>query len=224
MKSLETTSDWLSMGTDIKIDEIRDYLETLNKQLILMTDDYEKKIDSQAKLITDELERDDFYAWNQDEYWNYKETFPRILLNSFHVTAYTLLESEFYSIAAKIGKKKNQIFYVTDIKGRDHMQSGCLYIKKLTNIKCTEFTSWNEIVEGQRLRNIIVHSNGKLTKDNDIKLATKHKVLSKSVKPLPSLGLDNEISISHDYAKTFLNAMSSFFTQLYQSAKAGKFL
>ena len=62
---LEMFSDWLSAITDIKINELRDYLNTLNKQLAFMAEDYEKKIEAQAKQIEDERERDDFYEWSE---------------------------------------------------------------------------------------------------------------------------------------------------------------
>ena len=43
---LETFSDWLRVSTNIKIYELRDYLETSNKRLAFMAEDYNKKIEA----------------------------------------------------------------------------------------------------------------------------------------------------------------------------------
>lgn len=224
VRVLETMSDWLSVGTDIKIDELRDYLNTLKIQLENMVSDYEKRIEAEAKTIQDEQERQDFYEWSGEEYWRYKENFPRILLNSFHVTAYTLLESEIYSVASRVGKKQNQVFDVSEIRGKDYLQSTCYYIEKLTAVDAKTFGSWSELTEGQRLRNIIVHSNGKLMANKDIELAKKYKVCSESSIELPSGRSIKELSITYDYCKAFLDTLRAFFTELYKRMKAGSFL
>lgn len=224
VRVLETMSDWLSVGTDIKIDELRNYLNTLKNQLENMVDDYEKRIKAEAKTIQDEQTRQDFYEWSGEEYWLYKETFPRILLNSFYVTAYTLLESEIYSVARRVGKKQTQVFDVSEIRGKDYLQSACYYIEKLTAVDAKTFSSWSELTEGRRLRNIIIHSNGKLIENKDIELAEKHKVCSESSIELPSGRSIKELSITYDYCKDFLDTLRAFFAELYKRMKAGSFL
>lgn len=224
MKRLQTMSDWLSVSTDINIGELRDYLNTLNSYILPLADDFQKKIESEANTIQDEDERQEFYEFHSDVYWKYKETFPRILFNTFHVAAYTLLESEFNSVATRIGVKQNQVFDVSDIKGNDYLQSASIYIKKTANIDSKTFPAWTDLQEARRLRNIIVHSNGRLRSDADIQIATKHNVLSRSGISIKDLAPHSEITITFDYAKTFLAAMRVFFKNLYKETKAGHVL
>ena len=223
IRTLKTKSDWLSVSTDIKIDELRNYLNTLRKQLESMTDEYKSKIDAEARKIKDEEDRQEFYEWSGDEYWNYKETFPRILLNSFHVTAYTLLESQIYSIATKIGKKQKQLFDVSELRGNDYLQSAYYYINRLTGIKCNQYDSWNAITEGRRLRNIIVHSNGEVMDDKDVSIAKKYDVLSNERITISGRPI-YEISINYEYSKVFIGTIWSFFSELYKETNAGDFL
>lgn len=223
VRVLETMSDWLSVGTDIKIDELTHYLNTLKNQLENMVADYQKRIEAEAETIQDEQERQDFYEWSGEDYWRYEETFPRILLNSFHVTAYSLLESEIHSVARRVGKKQNQVFDVSEIKGSDYLESASHYIKKLTSVDAKTFNSWSGLREGQRFRNILVHSNGKITGNKDIELAKKHKVYSESNIELSGRSI-KEISITYDYCKAFLDALRAFFAELYKRMKAGNFL
>lgn len=221
---LETVSDWLSVSTDIKINELRDYLSTLNKQLAFMAEDYDKKIEAQAKQIEDERERDDFYEWSGEEYWNYKETFPRILFNTFHVAAYILLESEIYSIVRRLGKKQKQLFDVSDLGGRDYLKKASFYINKLTGIKAQDFASWPRVEDGRTLRNNIVHSNGILTKTHDIDVAKQYNLLKESTIEWTSGRSIKHLSITYDYNKSFIATLKEFFNELYKGMKTGDYL
>lgn len=224
MKRLESMTDWLSVGTDIKINELRDYLNTFNKQLEPMADDYGKKIESQAREIEDERERNEFYEWSSDEYWKYKETFPRILLNSFHVTAYTLLESEILSLASLIGRKQKQLFDVSDLGSRDYLKTASFYIAKLTGVKSQSFKSWNSIDDGRQLRNIIAHSNGVIRSKHDFDLAKKYEFIDETTVDFPSIRPTQRLSITYEYCQTFLVTLKEFFTELYSAMKVGDFL
>jgi len=224
VRVLETFSDWLSVRTDIKINELRDYLDTLNKQLAFMAEDYEKKIEAQAKQIENNRERDEFYEWSSEEYWNYKETFPDILLNSFHVSVYILLESEIYSVSRRLGKKQKQLFVVSDFGGRDYLKLASFYINKLTGINAQGFASWQRIEDGRTLRNNIVHSNGILTKKHDIDVAKKYSLLKESKIEVTSGRSTKHLSITYDYNRSFIATLKEFFDELYKGMKAGDYL
>ncbi len=208
---IETKTDWLHVRTEGKIKELRNYLNTLIKQLEDISNGYEKEVETNAQNIEDEEERERYYEWSREEYWDYKETFPRILLNSFHVTSISLLESELFSVAGRIGKKQNQIFDVSEIKGRDYIHSACKYIKKLTQLDCTTFQTWNQIIEGRRLRNIITHSNARIETADDIALAKKYKVLDDSMLEILSVRPIQQISVTYEYSKSFLTILVKFF-------------
>jgi len=222
MRVLKTRSDWLAVGTDARIDELKDYLDTLKGQLEHIAKEYEKSIKAQASKIIDERERDEFYEWSGEQHWNYTKTFPRILLNSFHVTSYTLLESEILSLASLIGRKQKQLFDVSDFGGRDYLRTASFYIAKLTGVKAQDFKSWNLIDDGRNIRNIIVHSNGMLTTQHDFDLAKKYGFIDKSTIELPSGRSIVRLSITYEYCQSYLVTIKEFFTELY--SKAGKSL
>lgn len=224
---LETRTDWLHVRTEGKIKELRNYLNTLIKQLDDISNDYENRVETDAQNIEDEEEREQYYEWSREEYWDYKETFPRILLNSFHVTSVTLLESELFSIASRIGKKQNQLFDVSEMKGNDYIQSARYYIKKLTQLDIKDSQTpqtWNKIMEGRRLRNIITHSNGILENSIEISLAKKCKVHDDSIFELLSIRPIHQIFITREYSKSFLTTLMKFFHELYNNIKAGNHL
>lgn len=213
--NFEHVHKWL---IHMKIMEMRYYLNDLTKSLNNIEKEFNQRTEEQARKIVDERERDEFYEFSGDDYWRYKETFPRIFLNSFHVSSYSLLESETLNIARNIGKKQNQVFDVFDIKGGDYLNSSSLYIEKLTGIKANQFGTWNSLKEAQRLRNIIVHLNGRLNEPNDIKLARKLSVFNDNSLDYPV------VFISIDYSKLFLDSISTFLTKLLSQAEKGKYL
>lgn len=221
VRILKTRADFLSVGTDIRIDELRDYLDTLKKQLEIIAKDYEERIEEQAKKIKSDRERDEFYEFSGERHWDYTKTFPRILLNSFHVTAYTLLESEIFSLASLIGRKQKQIFDVSDFGGRDYLRTASFYISKITGVNAQDFKSWNSIDDGRHMRNIVVHSNGVPSTQHDFDLAKRYGFIDESTIEFPSTRSIVRLSITYEYCQSFLVTMREFFTEFY--SKAGKF-
>jgi hypothetical protein len=222
MRILKTSADFHSVGTDIRISELKDYLELLVKQLEIIAKDYNEHIKEVADKITNEREREEFYEDSGETYWDYRKTYPRILLNSFLVAAYSLLESEICSLASRIGRKKKQVFDITDFGSRDYLGIASKYIYKLTGIKVQDFKSWNSIDDGRQIRNIIVHSNGKITKQHDFDLSKRYKFLDDSTLDFPSIRPTTRLSITYEYCHSFLVSMGEFFSDFY--TEVGKFL
>lgn len=224
VRTLKTRSDFLSVGTDIKINELKEYLETVKKQLEIVGKDYDKHIEEQAQKINGPRMRDEFYEFSSDRHFNYTETFPRILLNSFHVMAYTLLESEICSVANLVGKKQNQLINISDLPGRDYLRNASNYIKKLTQVKAQDFNSWNAVDDGRHIRNVIVHSNGKITNQHDLDLAKNYNFIDNSTLEFPSLRPTQRLTITYEYCQQFIQSLKSFFSELYSEMDTGDFL
>ncbi len=210
-------SDFQNIYTDIEIESLSFYLEKLYAQLGHMAEDFDKEIQSKAKEIVDEQDKDMFFEAHQEDFWHYDKVFPRTFLNSFLVAAYSLLEIEIIKIARRIGSKQKQPFDVSEIRSGGYLDTAIYYINKLTNIDISDktFICLPSLKDGQRLRNIIVHSNGKVTKDSEIKLAKKCGVYDASEK---------EVTLTHDYCKIFIRSLKAFFAELYELTKAGNYL
>ena len=220
MRTLGTKSDRLEFGTYVEIQSLSYYLDKLYTQLGNMAKDFMEWTKSELQKIEDYEEKGKFFGEHLVNYWQLTKGFPRLFLNSFHIAAYSLLETEIYNIARHIGKKQNQKFDVSEIRGGDYLESASYYIKKLTGIDAKQFSCWNGLKDGQRLRNIIVHSNGKITKKSDTDLAKKCGVYDYDA----SRASGKEVTITHDYCKRFIDLVRTFFSEMYTQTKAGKFL
>jgi hypothetical protein len=197
---------------------MRYYLDDLIKSLNNMEREFHKRTQEQARKIKDEQERNEFYEFSSDEYWRYKETFPRIFLNSFYVSSYSLLESETLTTARNIGKKQKQVFDVFDIKGGDYLNSASLYIERLTGIKANQFSIRDKLKDAQRLRNIILHLNGRLSEPSDIEFAKRLNVFNDDFIDYPV------VSVSVDYSRSFLDSISALLTELLSQVEKGTYL
>lgn len=215
MRKLETTSDLLEFESHIEIESLSYYLDKLYVQLEDMTEDFMQWTRAEVQKIENEDKRSEFLGVNLVEYWQLTKVFPRLFLNSLHVAAYSLLETEVYSIASEVGRKHNQRFDPSDIRHGNYLESAIYYIRKLTGINAKTFSCWGGLTDGQKLRNIIVHSNSKVTKESDISLARKCGVYDTSSK---------EIAITHAYCESFIGSLREFFSDMYAQTKAGSFL
>ena len=220
MRKLETRSDVLEFRTHVEIESLLYYSDRLYTQLGNMAEDFMELTKSEIQKIDDDEERDSVSDYNLVEYWQLTKVFPRLFLNSFHIAAYSLLETETHNIAREVGKKQNQQFDVSEIRGGNYLESAIYYIKKLTGINAKTFSCWGGLADGQKLRNIIVHSNGKITKESDTDLAKKCGVYDYDA----SRGSGKEVTITHDYCKRFIDLVRTFFSEMYTQTKAGNFL
>lgn len=209
---IESDSDGLKSATTLEINSMSMYLYEINDKLESLEEEFIEQLDDEVETIKDEREKQYYRNWLE---WHYKEVFPRIFFNSFHIASYSLLESWLRVWADRIGDKQQQMFKVSEIRGADYLESARIYLRKLTGIDIGSFSSWSGLRHGQRLRNIIVHSNGSVYKESEISLARQHNVYNAPNK---------EIVMTYDYCKSFLNTLRAFFIELYNQVKAGDFL
>lgn len=220
MRKLEMESDWLEFGTYVEIESLSYYLYKLYAHLGNMQEDFMEWTKSEVEKTEDAEEKEKFYHINLVDYWQFTKVLPRLFLNSFHVAAYSLLETKIYCIAREVGKKQSQQFDVSEIRRGNYLESAVYYIKKLTGINAKTFSCWGDLVDGQKLRNIIVHSNGNMTKKSDTDLAKKCGVYDYDA----SRGSGKEVAITHDYCSRFIDLLKTFFSEMYTQTKAGNFL
>lgn len=140
------------------LDELERYLDITEKYLQKAKDDFETQINKEMDKLPPE-ERDEFGEFYSDTYWDYAETFPRILRSSFFVSAYSLLEHKMAMICGWLKKDKQIPISWSDLRGGtlDQFKLYC----KLASLDLTyDDQNWQEIQHYSMLRNCIVHNRG----------------------------------------------------------------
>ena len=99
-----------------------------------------------------------------EDYIEITEVFPNVLRRSAFVFVLTLFESELNEACEKIQEEFCARFSVYDIRGQG-LQRAATYIHKLTDVRVTQLPEWSELMNLYAVRNVLVHSNGRIGKN-----------------------------------------------------------
>lgn len=135
--------------------------------------------------------------------------FPNILRKSFLVSLYSFLEHWLLEQCYR-RKGDNVLIGPSDIRGENAIDRARIFLTKILRIDFpSDRPEWEEIQNIRRLRNCIVHDNGRCNGD-------KHKKLRDYVaRNSPSLSVsDNEVVVSSEYCQRSLRTIGKFIEHL----------
>jgi len=160
---------------------------------------------------------DDIYS---EELWYYAVKFPRILRNSFLVTAHSLLEYELNVICRKLKKVCQIPISWSDLKG-DKLEQAKLYFK-LAGIEFPSHDSiWKEVKYYYKIRNCVVHTNGLINELQDkdrrnlVPYLKKKSIISEDT-------IDEEIALTALFCKEVITTIQYFLNDVYEAISAAK--
>ena len=198
-----------------RFDELKEYLDITEKYLEKAKSDFETSANEQAKKLSNanpNLRADEINDILSDDYWRYSERFPRILRNSFLVSAISLLEYELNLICNRLKKKYDIRINLNDFKGGTLEQ-----IRKYFKNARLEFqfnnSTWREINNYYKVRNCIVHVNGLIMelehKDriNLISYLKKKDIISQDT-------IKQEIALKKSFCEEVIETIQNFLAEL----------
>ncbi len=198
----------------LDLDELEEYLKITEEYLHKAKTDFETWFDEKTRGFTPK-ERNEFYELYGADYWQYAETFPRILRNSLFVSAYSLLEYEMAVICKWLKKDKQLPISLSDLRGDTPDQ-----FKNYCKLACLEFPfnsrPWQEINNYRRIRNCIVHNRGLIKefqdKDNKgfISYLTKKGVILQDTN-------DQEIALTEQFCKEVVKTIADFLNKVVEA-------
>ena len=135
-----------------------------------------------TKLFLETQQLDDIESYNpsfttEQQFGN---VFPSILWRTTFLHSYFLLESSLNQICKNIQEAENYQLTVKDISGAG-IQRASIYLRKVCNITIPfETVFWTELQDFNKVRNILVHSDGEVEKSNQeiIRIASTYKGLN----------------------------------------------
>ena len=139
------------------IDELYNF-----RQLIDETEKYlTEKVEAHSNL-KDETSSDERFGIAQ----NFESFFPYILWKSLLLSLYFQMEDALNQICENLRKSNNYELELKDINGNGIFKSS-LYLKKVCGITNPFQTdNWNKLIEFNKIRNMLVHTDGILKKSN----------------------------------------------------------
>jgi len=198
--------------------ELNEYLRITEDYLQKAKSDFEAKIDEQAKTLPPE-ERDEFYEFQSETYWDYAETFPKILRNSFFVSAYSLLEYKMATICRWLKKDKQMPISWSDLKG-DTLDQFKLYCKLAGLELSYNSQTWQEIQHYCMLRNCIVHNRGLIQgarQERELQAYANRKNIIEDLMVGLSIRSQLQIVLTKEFCKDVTKTIWSFLSRVLKA-------
>lgn len=207
-----TVKGILAIGALYRLGELKEYLEITEKYLQKAKSDFEAWVNGQASKISAE-ERNDFNEFYIDQYWRYSERFPRILRNSFLISAHSLLEHEMAQICKRLKMERQIPLSWSDLKG-DVFERFKRYCKLANLPLLYNDSTWQEINNYYMVRNCIVHQNGlvkNLQKDRDfVNYVTQKGIISDDA-------IEQEIALTEQFCREVIKTMEAFLYNVFNA-------
>lgn len=149
-----------------------------------------------------------------DKRLQFQIVFPEILWKSIFLSIYFLTENSLDQICNNLEKVKNNSLSLKDISGNGIYRSSN-YLKKVCDISsCFGSKEWHTIMDFNKIRNVLVHSDGVFPKENIrlTKIISKYKEIS-----LYELEETKEYSfnINEGFTKLSLDIVTIFFRLIW---------
>ena len=195
----------------LRLDELRKYLDVTEKYLRKAKDEFKSWADEEVKKLPPQ-QQSEFYDFYSDEYWRHEERFPRILRNSFLVSALSLLEHEIHVICIKLKKEGRITISLSDLKGDTLEQTKRFF--QLAGLKLRyDGQIWQEINNYYLIRNCIVHNSSLIKGYKDEKklrtYITQKGVVSKDT-------IEEEVALTGQYCEEVITTMQNFLDEVYK--------
>ncbi|MCK4403107.1 MAG: hypothetical protein KAV98_05020 [Dehalococcoidia bacterium] len=207
----------LAIGASIRLRELEGYLKTTEKYLQKAKTDFEAWFDEQANNLSPE-ERDEFGEFYSDTYWDYAETFPRILRNSFLISAHSLLEHEMGQICKRLKKEQQIPVSWHDLK-YDVLEQFKQYCKLAGLPLLYNDQIWQAINNHYMVRNCIVHNSGLIKgskHEGELRAyITRKNIISRDT-------IKEEIALTEQFCREVIKTIWAFLSKVYDAYELQK--
>lgn len=147
----------------------------------------------------------------------YNGIFPMILWKSLFLSSYFLLENSLDLICKNLKKSNSNKLPLSDISGNGIFRSS-LYLKKVCDVvKSFQSNTRTEITDFNKIRNVLVHSDGIFAKSNVdlIKVCEKYAII------LTGYDEDNlYIKFDSEFCKYSLSKIEKLFQDIHVEMKS----
>ncbi len=194
-----------------EFDELKQFLNVTEKYLAKAKSEFETK--SFTELGLDSLPNDIRNDIYNDKHWYYDVKFPRILRNSFLVTAISYLEYEIYVIYSRL--KKIELIPSKDSTDKGYEQAKLVW--KLVDLESYHRSKiWQELKFYYKVRNCIVHKDGLI-----MELEYKdRRVLIPYLKKTGIIShdtIDEEIALTASFCEEVITTIQHFLNYMYEN-------
>ena len=161
----EAQIEWLQnyyILIDFELDSIVSFIQNSSEMIIQKQIEINRKYKNWEKRQKEEIGLPDAFDVFENDIIEHSK-FYSILYNSTFITVYSRMEMTLFDICGYTQRVENLKIKVKDLTGQNYIDKCKRYIKKVLDVDLSNIYSlWNTITKYQRIRNSIVHKNGKI--------------------------------------------------------------
>ena len=194
-----------------QIDKFRRYLKLMEPQITTSRDAWETEKNKLASGITDPDERNDFFEFYAEEYWEFEE-YEMLLRNFFLVSVFAYLESQLGRMCEFVMRRKKIALNWKELKGST-LDCAAKYLDRLGGVESPKKSPvWQKIQKYARLRNSIIHEDARLKREDK---DTWNFARRKGIISADGTINENEIKITPALCEALLKDVRLFLVKQY---------
>lgn len=202
--------------TEFAFDNLADYLDIIEGQFESFRDMERNKIPRNPPTGLSEEQLADWHSEINLFEEQYDRDFPSKIRYSFLILLYIILETRLRAACDEISNRRSLEKKESDIRSAA-LERAKVFLKKVAKLPSGDQIVWEWLMDFQKVRNCIVHSNGQIegSRDKDI----LNHLCNENV------GLSSEagaLMIERRYCTVTLEMTKRYFGHLFDSAGFGK--
>lgn len=145
---------------------------------------------------------------------------PRFSTYAVLVLLHSLVETQLHAFAQRLQKDRVLTLAVDEIKGRE-IERVKVYLTKVAGISIGQDPGWQELMNLQVLRNVIVHRRGVrpgIGKRHHEDVERMLKLYKGDLTVVPRYTSGSDLHVSTNLCEHFISEVNGFFTRLFKDA------
>lgn len=195
---------------DLELEQISDYADMIERFLSGELKEFEAQMTERAQKL-EENERSELYEHYSDDFAKLADEFPNIMRASLFTYTYSFLEHGLVNLCDNCHRRGHLALAPSDLKGEGILRAKT-YLKKVAGLNFPDNTrAWQDINTLRKIRNVVIHSDGRLQKDSDLS-----KELPSFLRRFPSVKVDgfDTLRFSKDFIPGVLAVVRTFLNEL----------
>lgn len=216
---MSTVLSYVLASLDLELNNALEYATELEQSLSDTANRLARSLEATAAKLVDVAAVEDLYDWHNDDLWRLTTVFPAMMRSSLFVSCYSLLEHRLNDLCGVIQRERKLALTPKELDG-DGIFRSKVYLNKVVGIEFADGggTPWDSIWTRNKLRNAIVHTDGRLTEEAATKLAAFFKQNTELLKLSPR----RQIDLGVGFCPHFIQTIRKFFHLLIaELEKAG---
>lgn len=207
---------WYPFNLKPTVEVFQAYINTVEEQVVAGIDGFHA---NEEVVVPDDFDEEGWPRFvkihkgldgdNWDLHGIFTDFFPNLQRYSTLITLFSFFEQELDRLCRWFHKSEKLAIAHTDLAGKG-VERAKIYLSKAGGIDFGAIGSWSEIMRIQRIRNLIVHADGVLPKEED-------KKLKQYIDECTHLSSNKSIILHNGYLAHVLKAFDECFAQVHKA-------